>query len=240
MGFISKVLVVDDESNIVELIRYNLEREGFSVITAGDGAAAVKLAREETPDLIILDIMLPVQDGLTVCRILQQDSATKPIPIIMLSARKEELDKVVGLELGADDYLTKPFSIRELLARVRARLRRSTESENPAGPGEKSKLVRGPLVIDRERFTVIINGQKQDFTLKEFELLHFLAARPGRVLSREHLLEHIWGYDYSIDTRLVDVHIRHIRQKLEQFPAMSQLIETVRGVGYRFKENSDG
>lgn len=232
-----KVLVVDDECNIVELIRYNLEREGFSVITAGDGAVAVKLAREEKPDLIILDIMLPVQDGLTVCRILQQDAVTKRIPIIMLSARKEELDKVVGLELGADDYLTKPFSIRELLARVRARLRRSIESEDLARPDEKLKLVSGPLVIDKEKFTVIVNGQKQDFTLKEFELLYLLAARPGKVFSREQLLEHIWGYDYSIDTRLVDVHIRHIRQKLEQVPEVSQLIETVRGVGYRFKDN---
>jgi two-component system alkaline phosphatase synthesis response regulator PhoP len=231
-----KVLVVDDEESIVELIRFNLEREGFSVITAGDGAAAVNLARKERPDLIILDIMLPGQDGLNVCRILQQDAVTRTIPVIMLSARGEELDKVLGLELGADDYITKPFSIRELLARVRARLRRNMEIANQAGTEQNTRIVRGPLVIDKEKYTVTINGQRQDFTPKEFELLLFLAAKPGKVFSREYLLDHIWGYDYSADSRLVDVHIRHIRQKLEQFREVSRLIETVRGVGYRFRD----
>lgn len=233
---VAKVLIVDDESSIVELIRYNLEREGFSIISAADGGTAIKLAQEEKPDLIILDIMLPVQDGLSVCRILQQDAGTKRIPVIMLSARGEELDKVLGLEIGADDYITKPFSVRELLARVRATLRRGgMESEDTTG-NEKIKLFRGPLVIDREKFTVTLNGQKQDFTPKEFELLAFLAAKPGKVFSRDYLLDHIWGYDFATDSRLVDVHIRHIRQKLEQVPGTPLLIETVRGVGYRFKE----
>lgn len=230
-----KVLVVDDEESIVELIRFNLEREGLSVITAGDGVAAVNLAREEKPDLIILDIMLPAQDGLTVCRILQQHAETKPIPVIMLSARGEELDKVLGLEIGADDYITKPFSIRELLARVRARLRRM-ENQDLSGTDQNTRLVRGSLVIDKEKYSVTINGQRQDFTPKEFELLLLLASKPGKVFSRDYLLDHIWGYDYSSDSRLVDVHIRHIRQKLERFQEVSRLIETVRGVGYRFKE----
>jgi two-component system alkaline phosphatase synthesis response regulator PhoP len=235
---LAKVLVVDDESSIVELISYNLEREGFSVITAGDGGTAVTLARQEQPDLIILDVMLPVRDGLSVCRILQQDPATRRIPIIMLSARGEELDKVLGLELGADDYITKPFSLRELLARIRARLRReSMESEDIVQP-EKAKLARGPLLIDQDRFAVTLNNKRLDFTPKEFELLLILAARPGRVFTRDQLLQHIWGYDHAGDTRIVDVHIRHIRQKLEQAPGAPQLIETVRGVGYRFKETT--
>ncbi len=231
-----KVLVVDDEENIVELIRYNLDREGYTVIAAADGEAALKLAKEEQPDLIILDVMLPGQDGLSVCRVLQQEAKTKRIPIIMVSARVEEVDRILGLEMGADDYITKPFSPRELLARVKARLRRGhLESEGKA-VAEKKRLVHGPLVIDQEKFTVTLSGVKQDFTPKEFELLRFLASEPGRVFSREYLLEHIWGYDYAGDSRTVDVHIRHIRQKLEQVPGAPQFIETVRGVGYRFKE----
>jgi len=232
-----KILVVDDEENIVELIRYNLEREGHTVIAAGDGDTALKLAKEEQPDLIILDVMLPGQDGLSVCRTLQHDPETRRIPIVMVSARVEEVDRILGLEMGADDYITKPFSPRELLARVKARLRRGhLENDEKAAAPVKKKLVHGPLVIDQEKFTVTLNGAKQDFTPKEFELLRFLAGEPGRVFSREYLLEHIWGYDYAGDSRTVDVHIRHIRQKLEQVPGAPQFIETVRGVGYRFKE----
>lgn len=231
-----KILVVDDEENIVELIRYNLEREGYAVITAGDGDTALKLAKGEQPDLIVLDIMLPGQDGLSVCRALQHDPATKWIPIVMVSARGEEVDRILGLEMGADDYITKPFSPRELLARIKARLRRGHLVNGEKVASARKKLVHGPLVIDQEKFTVTLNGVKQDFTPKEFELLRFLAGEPGRVFSREFLLEHIWGYDYAGDSRTVDVHIRHIRQKLEQVPGGSQYIETVRGVGYRFRE----
>ncbi|SHF24060.1 two-component system, OmpR family, alkaline phosphatase synthesis response regulator PhoP [Desulfofundulus australicus DSM 11792] len=230
----AKILVVDDEEHILELIRFNLEKEGYQVVTATDGNTAVEIARSQRPDLILLDVMLPEQDGLAVCRILQQEAATRRIPVIMISARGDELDKVLGLEMGADDYVTKPFSPRELVARVKARLRRSGEDRRAHHRG--GSLVRGRLVIDPERFLVTIDGVKQDLTPKEFELLRLLASEPGRVFSRDYLLEQIWGYDYTGDSRTVDVHIRHIRQKLEQVPGASRYIETVRGVGYRFRE----
>ncbi|MDQ0286949.1 two-component system alkaline phosphatase synthesis response regulator PhoP [Desulfofundulus luciae] len=233
----AKILVVDDEEHIVELIRFNLEKEGYQVIAATDGNTAIEMARSQRPDLILLDVMLPGQDGLAVCRTLQQEAETRHIPVIMISARGEELDKILGLEMGADDYVTKPFSPRELVARVKARLRRAPvggEGRGARPPG--GKLVRGRLVIDPDRFLVTVDGVKQDLTPKEFELLRFLASEPGKVFSREYLLEQIWGYDYAGDSRTVDVHIRHIRQKLEQVPNASQYIETVRGVGYRFRE----
>jgi len=232
-----KILVVDDEFNIVELIKYNLEREGFNVLTAGDGEVAIKLAQKEKPDLIVLDVMMPVLDGLTTCRMLQQDSLTRHIPVIMLSARGEELDKVVGLEIGADDYITKPFSPRELIARIRARLRRgSLDNEGPDQKDDTGILVCGPLEIDQEKFTAVLNGKKLEFTTKEFELLFILASKPGKVFTREYLLDQLWGYTYTGDSRMVDVYIRHIRQKLEQNVPDQQFIETVRGVGYRFSE----
>jgi two-component system alkaline phosphatase synthesis response regulator PhoP len=233
----AKILVVDDEEHIVELIRFNLEKEGYQVIAATDGNTAIEMARSQRPDLILLDVMLPGQDGLAVCRTLQQEAETRHIPVIMISARGEELDKVLGLEMGADDYVTKPFSPRELVARVKARLRRAPgegEGRGVRPPG--GRLVRGRLVIDPDRFLVTVDGVKQDLTPKEFELLRFLASEPGKVFSREYLLEQIWGYDYTGDSRTVDVHIRHIRQKLEQVPGAPQYIETVRGVGYRFRE----
>lgn len=229
-----RILVVDDEEPIVELIRFNLEREGFEVIATGDGDAALKKVSSEQPDLIILDLMLPGQDGLSVCRILRNDPNTRGIPVIILSARSEEIDRVLGLEMGADDYVTKPFSPRELVARVKARLRR--EAKTPAGSLSR-QFSRGPIIIDPERFSVTVKGVKYDLTPKEFELLCILAREPGRVFTREYLLERIWGYDYMGDSRTVDVHIRHIRQKLEQAPELPQLVETVRGVGYRFREN---
>ncbi|CCO08757.1 response regulator [Desulforamulus hydrothermalis] len=229
-----KILIVDDEQPIRELVKFNLEREGFQVLQAGDGNAAVALARSESPDLIVLDVMLPGQDGLAVCRSLHQDPATRSIPIIMLSARGEELDKVLGLEMGADDYITKPFSPRELVARVKARLRRQT-AENQINE-DAGRITAGKLIIDQERFIVSYNGIKQDLTPKEFELLRYLARNPGKVFTRDFLLEQIWGYDFAGDSRTVDVHIRHIRQKLEQISGAPQFIETVRGVGYRFKE----
>lgn len=232
-----KILVVDDEEHIVELVRFNLEKEGYKVLAAGDGDTALELVYAEQPDLVILDIMLPGQDGLAVCRTLHYDLNTNRIPVIILSARAEEVDRVLGLEMGADDYVVKPFSPRELVARVKARLRRDhfkTEEKTTGRPSKR--LVRGSLIIDQERFFVALNGVRQDFTPKEFELLYLLAREPGRVFSREYLLEHIWGYDYMGDSRTVDVHIRHIRQKLEQVPDAPQFIETVRGIGYRFRE----
>ncbi len=231
-----RILVVDDEQNILELIRYNLEKEGYGVLLASDGNGAVETALRERPDLILLDVMLPNLDGLSACRILRQNEATRRIPIIMISARGEELDKVLGLELGADDYVTKPFSTRELLARIKARLRRQDEESDPPVKKDSGVIVHGQLAIDQSRFLVTVDGVRQDLTPKEFELLRFLAAEPGKVFSRDYLLEKIWGYDYTCDSRTVDVHIRHIRQKFEQIPGCPQFIETVRGVGYRFRE----
>lgn len=229
-----KILIVDDEQPIRELVKFNLEREGFQVLQAGDGNTALQIAGTENPDLIVLDVMLPGQDGLAVCRSLHQSMGTRSIPIIMLSARTEELDKVLGLEMGADDYMTKPFSPRELVARIKARLRRqAAEGQVNEQPG---RITVGKLVIDQDRFIVAYNGVKQDLTPKEFELLRYLARNPGKVFTRDFLLEQIWGYDFAGDSRTVDVHIRHIRQKLEQIPDAPQFIETVRGVGYRFKE----
>ncbi len=230
-----KVLVVEDEKNILELVRFNLEKEGFTVLTALDGSQGLELAREEKPDLIVLDVMLPGMNGLEVCRELQREYETREIPIIMLSARAEEVDKVLGLEMGADDYITKPFSPRELVARVKARLRRNPGNQRAAA--DTHRLNFGRLVIDTSRFAVFIDGKRVELTPKEFELLHFMAARPGRVFTREQLLEQVWGYGYAGDSRTVDVHIRHIRQKLSIL-GEEQPIETVRGVGYRFKEVS--
>lgn len=234
-----KILVVDDEKNILELVRFNLEREGYQVLTAMDGDTALAAARREVPDLIVLDVMLPGLDGLDVCRALHETAATKNIPIIMLSARAEEVDRVLGLEIGADDYVIKPFSPRELVARVKARLRRTRTGEggDAESAGGDSSLNAGRLVIDEGRYAVYADGRKIELTPKEFELLRFMNRQPGRVFTREYLLEQIWGYDYAGDSRTVDVHIRHVRQKLEE--ALTEgagLIETVRGVGYRFKE----
>jgi len=235
----SKILVIEDEKNILELVRYNLVREGFQVIATLDGALGLEMAREELPDLIILDVMLPGMNGLEVCRELHQDSSTNSIPIIILSARAEEHDRVLGLEMGADDYIIKPFSPRELLARVKARLRRYKPGENQGEsqtPGKPLKI--GQMVIDDDKYAVYYNGVKQDFTPIEFELLRFLARHQGKVFTREQLLEQVWGFYYPGDSRTVDVHIRHIRQKLESESGATELIETVRGVGYRFKEDA--
>ncbi|MBU7008600.1 response regulator transcription factor [Phosphitispora fastidiosa] len=231
------ILVVDDESHIVELVRFNLEKEGYNVISAQDGLKAYKMAAEHKPDLIVLDVMLPEMDGFEVCRQIQKDIEMAEIPIIMLTARSEEIDKVLGLEIGADDYITKPFSPRELIARVKARLRRITaKQQNPEISGQVIRI--NDLIIDPDRFEVVIDGTRLELTPKEFELLRILAKNRGRVLSREFLLETIWGYEYIGDSRTVDVHIRHLRQKLESDPANPRYIETVRGVGYKFKEKS--
>ncbi len=241
-----KILVVDDEPVLVETMAYNLEQAGYQVTTAIDGASALEAARRETPDLVILDIMLPEMDGLEVCRLLRRESNTATTPIMMLTAKSEEIDKVVGLEVGADDYVTKPFGRRELLARVRALLRRadypaSTE-EHHASQGttedaarKNNELVAGPLRIDLAGRRVYCRGQELDLQPKQFELLVYLVRNRGTVLTRDQVLYNVWGYDYAGDTRTVDVHIRWLREKLEEDPANPRLIQTVRGVGYVFR-----
>jgi two-component system alkaline phosphatase synthesis response regulator PhoP len=240
-----KILVVDDEPVLVETIAYNLQQAGYQVTTAVDGASALEAAHRETPDLVILDIMLPEMDGLEVCRQLRREKNTATTPIMMLTAKGEEIDKVVGLEVGADDYVTKPFGRRELLARVRALLRRAdyplASEEQPAQEtiGEVARpgreLVAGPLRIDLAGRRVHCRGQEIELQPKQFDLLTFLVRNRGTVLTRDQLLQNVWGYDYVGDTRTVDVHVRWLREKLEEDPANPRLIQTVRGVGYCFR-----
>jgi two-component system alkaline phosphatase synthesis response regulator PhoP len=226
-----KILIVDDEPHILELVRFNLEATGLKVIEALDGTEAISLTQSEKPDLVILDLMLPGIDGLEVCRRLRSERETKDISIIMLTARGEEIDRILGLEIGADDYITKPFSPRELVARVKAVLRRASQTDTTG------KIIRiGGITIDTEKYEVLVNGEKQEFTPKEFELLKLLASNPGKVFTREYLLEKIWGYNYIGDTRTVDVHIRHLRQKIEQNSERPIYIETLRGLGYKFNK----
>lgn len=219
------ILVVDDEPDIVEIIQYNLEKSGFDVIVAADGPVALEKARDETPDLIVLDLMLPGLEGTDVCRILKQDEHTRSIPILMLTAKSEEIDRIIGLELGADDYVVKPFSPREIALRIRNILRRRTAPETP-GP-----VRAGPLVIDVEGHHVSVSGSTVSLTATEFKLLAVLFQRRGRVQSREELLDVVWGYDYMGYGRTVDAHIKRLREKLGEAAGM---VETVRGVGYRF------
>lgn len=223
------ILVVDDEEPIQELLRFNLEKEGYGVLSAYDGPSALKIINEKQLDLVILDVMLPGMDGLEVCHQLRQHSDVCDIPVIMLTAKVEEIDKVLGLELGADDYLTKPFSPRELLARIHARLRRSKPQAH------ENIMLQGDLKMDLTRFQVFMRGEEVELTPKEFELLRVLATHPGRVYSRDELLERVWGYEYAGDTRTVDVHVRHLRQKLERDASNPEYIETLRGIGYRLK-----
>jgi two-component system phosphate regulon response regulator PhoB len=223
-----RILVVDDEPEAVELIEFNLKQSGYTVSTSGDGAEALKKARAQTPDLIILDVMLPEMDGFEICKALRLDAATSKVPIIMLTAKAAEIDRVLGLELGADDYLTKPFSTRELLLRIKKMLTRNQVS----GPPEQ--LLRfGDLAIDTPRHMATWNDRPFDLTATEFKLLTVLAQRAGRVQSRDQLLRDVWEYDSMIDTRTVDTHMRRLREKLG--PAARHL-DTVRGVGYRFLE----
>ncbi len=224
-----KILVVDDEPHIVELVKYNLLQEGYEVLTAHDGSEAVAQARQERPDLIVLDIMLPYVDGLEVCRQIRRESS---VPIIMLTAKDGELERVVGLEIGADDYVSKPFSPRELVARVRAILRRTAHD---LAPGVAGPLRSGGLALDSATHEVALNGRQVELTAKEFELLRLLLSHPNRVFTRDFLLEHIWGYDYYGSTRTVDMHISRLREKIEDDPASPTFIVTVRGVGYKFK-----
>ena len=225
------ILVVDDEAPIVDILNFNLTKSGYKVITAYDGEEGYNLAITEKPDLILLDVMLPKMDGFEVCRKVRDKQQT---PIIMLTARDEEVDKVLGLELGADDYMTKPFSVRELLARVKANMRR-TSSEAPS-QADRDTLTFGTLTINTTRYEVAKNGTVIDLTLLEFELLKFLAMQPGKVFNRETLLENVWGYEYFGDVRTVDVTVRRLREKIEDNPASPGFIMTKRGVGYYFNK----
>lgn len=232
----AKILVVDDEMYIVELVKFNLEKDGFQVIVAHDGMTGIRMVEEENPDLVILDIMLPIMDGMEVCRMLRQTTRYRNLPIIMLTAKCEEVDTVLGLEMGADDYIKKPFSPREMVARVKARLRARKLLMTEDATEEKA-MVWKDLVIIPERHEAFIRDRKLDLTPKEFDLLRILASSRGRVMTRETLLEKVWGYEFIGDTRTVDVHIRHLRMKLGDDSSAPQYIETVRGVGYRFRES---
>ncbi|MBR3556618.1 MAG: response regulator transcription factor [Oscillospiraceae bacterium] len=226
-----KVLVVDDESNIVDILRFNLQREGYEVVAAYDGQEGLDKARSEAPDLILLDVMLPEKDGFQVCEELRKTD--RLTPIIMLTAREEERDRVMGLELGADDYVVKPFSVRELMARVRTNIRRTAVmTEETAEAGEDHLLRAGRLTVDPDRQIVLKDGQSVDVSQREFELLRLLAASVGTVFSREQLLSQVWNYDYYGDTRAVDVAVRRLREKLEDDPAAPSLLCTRRGGGY--------
>ena len=227
-----KILVVDDEEHIAELISYNLSSNGYKVITANNGIDAVKVAIEEKPSLILLDLMIPGKDGYDVCKEVRSNNEIRNTPIIMLTAKSEELDKILGLELGADDYITKPFSVRELLARVKAVLRRFSFVEP-----ESNVLVFGDLTADFDKREILVKDKKLELTLKEFELLEILIRNKGKILTRDTLLDKIWGYEYIGETRTVDVHIRYLRKKIEADDKNPKLIETIRGVGYRFNPN---
>src|SRR5262245_4562611 len=230
---LGRVLVVEDEQDVTELLRYNLTKEGYEVTAAPNGADAVKLARDLLPDVILLDIMVPQLNGWEVCRRLKNDAETQAIPIIMVTGRVEEGDKVLGFELGADDYVTKPFSPRELIARVRVAARRG----KTASTGDrKPRLSIGDLEIDRERFEVRMSGKLVELTRKEFELLATLVATPGRVFGREELLDLVWGREGFVEPRTVDVHLARLRAKFTGARITPPAIETVRGVGYRFRE----
>jgi phosphate regulon transcriptional regulator PhoB len=223
------ILVVDDEKDLVDLVAYNLTKAGYKVERAYDGPSALRLAAGRAPQLIILDLMLPGMDGLEVCRKLRSEPKSRTLPILMLTAKGEETDKVVGLEMGADDYLTKPFSPRELVARVRALLRRGQSQE---ASESSSRYQFAKLEVDSESHEVKVKGKPVELTAKEFKLLLYLCSRPGRVLSRELLLEQVWDMDTDVETRTVDVHVRRLREKLG---GAADYIQTLRGVGYKFK-----
>ena len=227
-----KILIIDDEKPIVDLLVYNLEREGYETIEAYDGVTAVDIALSEKPDLILLDIMLPKQDGLTVCKKIKH---SYNVPILILTAKSEEIDKILGLELGADDYITKPFSVRELIARIKANLRKTENmisAEEAQNEENKNKIVIGDLAIDLEKFEITLRGKEVDLTLREFEVLKYLAQQPGQVVTRETLLEKVWGYVYYGDIRTVDVTVRRIREKIEKETSAPKILVTKRGVGY--------
>ena len=229
-----KVLIIEDEQPIVEILKFNLEKEGYEVDFALDGVTGYNKALTNDADLILLDVMLPGMDGFEVCRKVREKSS---VPIIMLTAREEEVDKVLGLELGADDYMTKPFSIRELTARVKANLRRLSQDSAPdAQSGAQNVITSGELSINMERYEVKKRGTVIEITLREFELLKFLAMQPDKIFTRETLLEKVWGYEYYGDVRTVDVTVRRLREKIEDDPGLPRYIVTKRGVGYYFNK----
>jgi two-component system OmpR family response regulator len=223
------ILIVEDDRALVDVLKYHLIKEGYNVVIALDGSQALDLARKSHPNIILLDVMLPKMDGFEVCRILRKEMT---VPILMLTAKDSEIDKIVGLEIGADDYLTKPFSMRELVARIRAMLRRS-EIVDTKPPGQAVSISAGALEIDTARRKVSVRGSTIKLTTKEFDLLLLLAENKGIVFSREQLLEKVWGYDYPGDTRTVDVHVRWLREKIEANPGKPKYLITVRGVGYK-------
>ena len=227
-----KILVVDDEKPISDIISFNLENEGYAIEKAYDGEQALEVFEKSQPDLVILDLMLPKMDGLEVCREIRKQSA---LPVIMLTAKDSEIDKVLGLELGADDYVTKPFSNRELIARVKANLRRNLVKEPEPQEVNKNEIVVGDLVIHQDAYIISKHGEEIELTHREFELLHYLARHIGQVMTREHLLETVWDYDYFGDVRTVDVTIRRLREKIEDIPSHPTYIVTRRGVGYLLK-----
>lgn len=228
-----KVLIVDDEESIRELISYNLKNEGFSFDTASTGEEALQKVFSQEIDLVLLDWMIPEPNGLEVCRRLRSNPQTTNLPVIMLTVKNEEIDKVLGLEMGADDYVTKPFSPRELVARVRANLR-SQKNFHPEIAPDKTVINRKGLYLDKNKYMALKEEQSIDISPREFELLFMLASSPGRVFRREEILNRIWGYDFPVDTRTVDVHIRYLRQKIEDDPANPIYLITIRGVGYKF------
>lgn len=225
-----KVLIVDDEKAIVDILKFNLRKEQFDTLCAYDGREGLRMAREESPDLILLDIMLPYMDGFEVCRAIRSDGNN--VPIIMITAREEETDKVFGLENGADDYITKPFSMREVIARVRANMRRTVPVAPTAEPESGDTIRIRELTIDLDRHSVFKGGKELDLTQREFELIRFLAQTPGKVVSRQELMTEVWQYDYFGDLRAVDVAVRRLREKLESNPAEPEYVMTKRGVGY--------
>ena len=224
------ILAVDDESSIVDLLKFNLEKEGFNFISAEDGEEGINKVLNEKPDLLLLDVMIPKMDGLSVCKKIRQENIN--IPIIMLSARGEEIDKVLGLEIGADDYITKPFSPREVIARIKANLRKFDKNKS-VEEEQKNQIAVGSLILDLDKFEAIVRGTTvTDLTRREFEVLKFLAQKPGQIVTRETLLEKVWGYEYYGDIRTVDVTVRRIREKIEKNTSNPKIIITKRGVGY--------
>lgn len=225
------ILAVDDEESIIDLLKFNIEKEGYRFESASDGEEGLKKVLELKPDLVLLDVMLPKRDGLTVCRRIRQENIN--IPVIMLSAKSEEIDKIVGLEIGADDYITKPFSTRELIARIKANLRKTETIESTLPFRNGNKIAIGGLELDLDKFEVNVRGQViSDLTRREFEVLKYLAQKPGQVVTREVLLEKVWGYEYYGDIRTVDVTVRRIREKIEKNTANPKILVTKRGVGY--------